>query len=70
MDTFRGTAKVATPVPCKFAVSQLSRGGMHANENESAMTKNTYRTLNDSGGSAPENRTRQRFCYVTIRPWT
>ena len=39
MDTFRGTAKVATPVPCKFAVSQLSRGGMHANENESVKGK-------------------------------
>ena len=41
IDTFSGTASVVAPVPCRFAVSQLSSGGMHAKENESAMTKNT-----------------------------
>ncbi len=41
MDTFRGTANVDAPVLRRFAVNQLSNGGMQAKENESAMMKNT-----------------------------
>ena len=41
MDTFRGTARVDAPVPRRFAVNQLKRGGMHAKAKESAMMKNT-----------------------------
>ena len=41
MDTLRGTASVDAPVPWRFAVSQLRRGGMQANEKDSAMTKKT-----------------------------
>ena len=41
IETFRGTARVAAPVLRRFAVNQLSRGGMHANAKDSAIMKNT-----------------------------
>lgn len=40
METFSGTARVAAPVLLRFAVSQLSKGGMLANENDTATHKN------------------------------
>ena len=41
IETFKGTARVAAPVPRRFAVNQLSRGGIHANAKDSAMMKKT-----------------------------
>lgn len=53
METLRGTANVAAPVLLRFAVSQLSRGGILANENETATQSNPYRALNECDGNAP-----------------
>lgn len=39
IETLRGTANVAAPVLLRFAVSQLSKGGMLANENDTAAHK-------------------------------
>ena len=36
MDTLRGMARVEAPVLCRFAASQLSRGGIEAKENVTA----------------------------------
>ena len=53
METWSGTAKVAAPVLCRFAVSQLRRGGLQEKENETATQRIQYLALNESPGNAP-----------------
>ena len=52
-DTLRGTASVEAAVFRRLAVSQLSKGGMLAKENDTAMQRIPYRALKDVGGNAP-----------------
>ena len=53
IETFNGTANVAAPVLCRFAVSQLRRGGMLEKEKDTATQSIPYRALNENSGRAP-----------------